>query len=127
MRRLFWVALGAAAGVAIVRQVTKKAEALTPSGIGRSVSRLGDTFRAFAEDVRAGMAEREQELEAALHDERVANSEVVRHLVSEGPGSREAPVESFPRAPESPGERDRLLTGGRGVAESEPEREGGRR
>ena len=67
MRRLFWVALGAAAGVVAARQVRKKVEAITPNGIGRSMARLTDNVKAFAEDVRAGMAEREHELSAVLH------------------------------------------------------------
>ena len=33
MARLFWVALGAAAGVYAVRRVTKAAEAYTPAGV----------------------------------------------------------------------------------------------
>lgn len=81
MRRLFWVAFGAAAGVAIVRQVSKKAQAFTPSGIGRSVAGLGDSLRAFAEDVRVGMAEREYELSAAMHDDQGADQETLRHLL----------------------------------------------
>jgi Family of unknown function (DUF6167) len=88
MRRLFWVALGAAAGVAIVRQVTKKAEAFTPSGIGRNLSGLGDRIRAFTEDVREGMAEREQELAAALQDEQGQDPEALRRLMSESEGGR---------------------------------------
>jgi hypothetical protein len=83
MRRLFWVALGAAAGVVIVRQVQKKAQAFTPSGIGRSVAGLGDSVRAFAEDVRAGMAEREHELSAAMHQDRGADPEAQRRLLSD--------------------------------------------
>ena len=86
MRRLFWVALGAAAGVAIVRQVnkvSKKAQAFTPSGIGRSVAGLGDSLRAFAEDVRVGMAEREYELTAALHDDQWADPQTLRHLLGD--------------------------------------------
>jgi hypothetical protein len=81
MRRLFWVALGAAAGVVIVRQVQKKAQAFTPSGIGRSVAGLGDSVRAFAEDVRAGMAEREHELSAAMHQDQGADLEAQRRLL----------------------------------------------
>jgi hypothetical protein len=84
MRRLFWVALGAAAGVVIVRLVKKQAQAFTPSGIGRSLSGLGDSVRAFAEDVRAGMAEREYELSAALHDDEGGDPETLRHLLEDG-------------------------------------------
>jgi len=66
MRRLFWVALGATAGVLIVRKVNKAAQAYTPEGIGRSLASLGDGLRELAEVVREGMAEREQELRLAL-------------------------------------------------------------
>jgi hypothetical protein len=83
MRRLFWVALGAAAGVVAVRLVKKNAQAFTPSGIGRSLAGLGDSVRAFAEDVRAGMAEREYELSAALHDDK-GGEETLRHLLDDG-------------------------------------------
>jgi len=83
MRRLFWVALGAAAGVVIVRLVKKQAQAFTPSGIGRSLSGLGDSVKAFAEDVRAGMAEREYELSAALHDDKGGDPETLRHLLED--------------------------------------------
>jgi len=82
MRRLFWIALGAAVGVVIVRQVSKNTEAFTPSGIGRTVAGLGDSLRAFAEDVRTGMAEREYELSAALGDEG-ADPETLRHLLTD--------------------------------------------
>lgn len=81
MRRLFWVALGAAAGVAVARQVRKKAEAFTANGIGQSVARLAESMKAFAEDVRAGMAEREHELTAALQADVPADREVFRPLV----------------------------------------------
>ena len=83
MRRLFWVALGAAAGVVVVRLVQKKAQAFTPSGIGRSLAGLGDSVRAFAEDVRAGMAEREYELSAALHEDKGGEPETLRHLLGD--------------------------------------------
>ncbi len=66
MRRVFWVALGATAGVLVVRKVTRTAEAYTPAGLARSVGGLGDSLRYFADQVRAGMAERELELRDAL-------------------------------------------------------------
>jgi hypothetical protein len=64
VRRLFWVALGAVAGVLIVRRITKAAD--TPAGVSRSVSGLGDGLRELAAAVREGMAEREEELRIAL-------------------------------------------------------------
>jgi Family of unknown function (DUF6167) len=66
MARLFWVALGAAAGVYAVRKVTKAAEAYTPAGVAHGLSDLGAGLRELADAVREGMAEREEELRHAL-------------------------------------------------------------
>jgi len=66
MRRLFWVALGATAGVLVVRKITRTADALSPDGLTRAVAGVGDSVRDFAEAVRDGMADREQELRIAL-------------------------------------------------------------
>jgi hypothetical protein len=64
--RLFWAALGAAAGVYAVRKVTKAAEAYTPAGVAHGLAEFGDGLRELAAAVREGMAEREDELRAAL-------------------------------------------------------------
>jgi len=66
MRRVFWVALGATAGVLIVRQLNKTAQAYTPEGVARSLGSVADALRDAADAVREGMAEREQELRLAL-------------------------------------------------------------
>ena len=66
MRRLFWVALGATAGVYVMRKVTRTAEQLTPQALAQSIAGLGDAIRDFADAVTAGMAERELELREAL-------------------------------------------------------------
>ena len=50
MARLFWVALGAAAGVYAVRKVTKAAEAYTPTGVAHGLSDFADGLRELAED-----------------------------------------------------------------------------
>ena len=42
MARLFWVALGAAAGVYAVRKVSKAAEAYTPTGVAHGLADFGD-------------------------------------------------------------------------------------
>ncbi len=60
------MALGATAGVLVVRRVTRAAEAYTPEGIGRSLTEALDALRDLADEVRQGMAEREQELRVAL-------------------------------------------------------------
>jgi len=66
MRRLFWVTLGATAGVLVVRRITRTAESYTPQGLAGAVASVGDGIRVFADEVRAGMAERESELRGAL-------------------------------------------------------------
>jgi uncharacterized protein with PhoU and TrkA domain len=66
MRRLFWVALGATAGVLIVRKISKAADAFTPEGLAASAERLADAARDVALTIREGMAEREHELRIAL-------------------------------------------------------------
>jgi hypothetical protein len=66
MRRVFWVAVGAAAGVYAVRQVQKTLHAYSATGLAERAGGLGDTLKAFADQVRDGMAEREAELRDAL-------------------------------------------------------------
>jgi hypothetical protein len=68
MRTVFWVALGAAAGVLVAREVGKAARAYTPEGIGRSFASAGEGLREFADAVRDGMEQREVELRLALGD-----------------------------------------------------------
>jgi hypothetical protein len=66
VRRLFWLTLGATAGVLVVRKITKTARAFTPAGLADSAGGIGDSIRYFADQVRAGMVEREAELRDAL-------------------------------------------------------------
>jgi hypothetical protein len=70
MKRMLWLGIGLAVGALVVRAVTKKARAFTPEGIagsvGQSASGLLDSVRSFVDDVRDGMAEREQEIHAAF-------------------------------------------------------------
>lgn len=70
MKRLFWLALGATAGVLVVRKLSAKAEQFTPAGLadqlGESVREVGAAIRAFGAEVRAGMEAREDELRAGL-------------------------------------------------------------
>ncbi|HET6212899.1 MAG TPA: hypothetical protein VFE14_08515 [Micromonosporaceae bacterium] len=72
MKRLFWLGLGAAVGVLVVRAVTKRAQSLTPrgiaSGVQESAGNLLDSVRGFVDDVREGMAEREAQIHAAFVD-----------------------------------------------------------
>lgn len=69
MRRLFWLALGATAGVLIVRKLSRAAERLTPQGVAQSFSaglnELAVALRDFAADVREAMAGQEAALRSA--------------------------------------------------------------
>jgi len=66
MRRVFWIALGATAGVLVARRLTRTAQAYTPQGLGQSLAGAADSLRDLADAVREGMAERERELRVAL-------------------------------------------------------------
>ncbi|MER5701637.1 hypothetical protein ABT023_06715 [Micromonospora sp. NPDC002296] len=70
MRRLFWLGIGLAVGVVVVRKATRTAQAYTPAGIvgglSQSAGGLVESLRSFVEDVRIGMAEREQEIHEAF-------------------------------------------------------------
>lgn len=70
MRRLFWISLGATAGVLIVRRISRAQASLSPQGMAASLQRaaadLAGAIRDFAVEVRAGMAEREAELRRDL-------------------------------------------------------------
>jgi hypothetical protein len=72
MRRLLWLGVGLAVGALVVRAVTKKMNALTPTGIAGSMrdsaAGLAGSVRSFMDDVREGMAEREAEIHAAFTD-----------------------------------------------------------
>ena len=64
--RVFWMAVGATVAVVVVRRVNRALEAASPEGISRSLTAAVDAVRDLADDVRAAMSEREQELRVAL-------------------------------------------------------------
>ena len=70
MKRLLWLGVGLAVGAIVVRKVTRKANEFTPTGIATSLSQsaggLVESLRSFVDDVRDGMAEREQEIHEAF-------------------------------------------------------------
>ncbi|MEN3307908.1 MAG: hypothetical protein V7603_4110 [Micromonosporaceae bacterium] len=70
MKRLMWLGIGLAIGGLVVRAVTKKAQSYTPQGIAASArdsaTGLLDSMRNFVDDVRDGMAEREDQIHAAF-------------------------------------------------------------
>lgn len=77
MKRIFWLILGAAAGILVVRKLSSKAAALTPQGLVKQVTKaandVADSVRGFTDEVRAGMAERENELRDAVLGEHQPN------------------------------------------------------
>jgi hypothetical protein len=70
MKRLIWLGIGLAVGAIVVRKVSRKAQEFTPSGIATSLSEsaggLVESLRGFVDDVRDGMAEREQQIHTAF-------------------------------------------------------------
>jgi len=66
MRRGFWFVAGAGAGVYVMIRARRAAEAFTPDGLRDRAAGLGVGAHLFAEEVRAGMAERETELRERL-------------------------------------------------------------
>jgi hypothetical protein len=66
VRRGFWFVAGAGAGVYVMIRARRAAEAFTPDGLRDRAAGLGVGAHLFAEEVRAGMAERETELRDRL-------------------------------------------------------------
>ena len=70
MRRLFWLGVGVAVGALVVRQLGKAAQAYSPSGLAgtakNSAAGLIERVRDFVDDVRDGMAEREDQIHEAF-------------------------------------------------------------
>lgn len=82
MGRLFWISLGAAAGVLVVRRVTRTAQAYTPEGVAESLGGIGEAIRDFTGAVREGMDSRETELRVALGvDAGAIDAETARQLI----------------------------------------------
>ena len=65
-RRLFYVALGATAGVILVRRLTEAANKWTPEGIANQAGGVGDKVSLWWAEVHRHAAEREAELREAL-------------------------------------------------------------
>lgn len=100
MKRLFWVGVGIAAGVALNRKASAAARRFTPAGaaenVGEAIRELAEAIGSFGADVRVGMAERERELHAAVA-ERTGISTAPRHP-ARTPPERTRPVERTRRA-----------------------------
>ena len=66
MTRGFWFVAGAGAGIYVMVKARRAAETFTPEGMRDRLSGLGMGAHMFAEEVRAGMAEKETELRERL-------------------------------------------------------------
>ncbi|MBA2456287.1 MAG: hypothetical protein H0V48_07105 [Nocardioidaceae bacterium] len=64
--RAFWFAMGAGAGLYSSLRARRLAYRLTPPGVADQVAALGVGARAFADEVRIGMTEREGEMARQL-------------------------------------------------------------
>ncbi|MFC9327737.1 DUF6167 family protein [Kitasatospora sp. NPDC057015] len=129
VRRIFWMAVGAGATVWAMNKANEAVHRLTPDSLSGTAARgalhLGDAARRFAGDVRAGMAEREEQLRADLgldgtavvepRRPRALRGEPEYRAISAAPGSpaaalppsssaRTTPraIEPTPRRPQSP-------------------------
>ncbi|MEV7604456.1 DUF6167 family protein [Paenarthrobacter sp. NPDC089322] len=66
MKRIVWMGIGVAIGVIAFRKFNEAQAAIGPDGLNRAVGRLADGMFEFADAVRSGMHEREEELRSAL-------------------------------------------------------------
>jgi hypothetical protein len=62
MRRALWFVAGAGAGVYAITRARRAVEAFTPDGLSDRLAGLTVGARLFADEVRAGAAERENEM-----------------------------------------------------------------
>ncbi|MBV2155520.1 DUF6167 family protein [Kitasatospora sp. SUK 42] len=120
VRRIFWMAVGAGATVWAMNKANEAVHRLTPDSLSGTAARgalhLGDLAKQFAQDVKAGMAEREEQLKDDLGlrgtavveprpTRRVLRGEPQYRAISAAPGSPAAALPpSRPRS-ESSGAR----------------------
>ncbi|GHF52799.1 hypothetical protein GCM10018790_33190 [Kitasatospora xanthocidica] len=109
MARIFWMAVGAGAAVWAMNKANGAVQKLTPDSLSGTAARgalhLGDLAKQFAQDVKAGMAEREEQLkdDLGLHgtavveprQRRVLRGEPQYRAISAAPGS---PAAALPPA-----------------------------
>jgi hypothetical protein len=66
VNRAFWFVAGAGAGIYAMVKARRAAEAFTPEGVSDRLAGLGVGAQLFADEVRAGMTEKETELRRLL-------------------------------------------------------------
>ncbi len=116
MRRVFWIALGATAGVLVVRKLTRTAESYTPEGVARGLAGLGEGLREMAQVVRESMDQRDAELRLALGiDEGAIDPAQAQALIDSPTGDHDwAGARADHDRPTNPAHRSRTgSTGGR--------------
>lgn len=96
MRRLFWLSVGAGAGVYATRRVNRFTRRWTPENV---VARTGTRLRLFAEDVRLQMHAREAQLREALEQDGFGTPHGHRHPRALPPAARPPRREPPPAAP----------------------------
>lgn len=91
MKRLFWLGVGIATGVALSKKAKETARQATPAGIagnlGEAVRELAGAIGSFGADIRAGMVEREEELSDVV-EERSGIRPRARHALAARDESR---------------------------------------
>ncbi|MEV6978508.1 DUF6167 family protein [Kitasatospora sp. NPDC093806] len=102
VRRIFWMAVGAGATVWAMGKANEAVHRLTPDSLSGTAARgalhLGDVAKRFALDVKAGMAEREEQLREDLGLDGTAVVEPRRR----GPLRGEPQYRAISAAPGSP-------------------------
>jgi chromosome condensin MukBEF MukE localization factor len=70
VKRVFWFGIGVATGVSLSRKAHVTARKATPTGVAENVGsemrELAEAIGSFGADVRAGMSEREDELNESV-------------------------------------------------------------
>ncbi|MDR6987147.1 hypothetical protein J2Y66_001629 [Paenarthrobacter nitroguajacolicus] len=66
MKRIVWMGIGVAIGVIAFRKISEAQANIGPEGLNRAVGRMADGLFDFADAVRTGMHQREEDLRAAL-------------------------------------------------------------
>ena len=66
MKRIVWLGVGVALGGIAYQKITEARSLASPGGLNRAVASLADSVAHFADQVRAGMGEREAELRRGL-------------------------------------------------------------
>jgi Family of unknown function (DUF6167) len=105
MGRTFWFVAGAGAGLYTSIKARRLAYRLTPEGLADQLASLGLGARAFADEVRAGMAEREEQIASQLSLPTIEAQDATPALGS-GPAGQRAP---WPALDEAAATRPRAL------------------